>query len=81
MCKVRAEDVQLGHVSVFKYLGYVLDESGTDGGECRMKVASGRKVTVVIRPFVDAKVVYESACDCFSVGVSEARVRIEKERA
>ena len=38
VCKVRAEDVQLGHVSVFKYLGYVLDESGTDGGECRMKV-------------------------------------------
>ena len=28
----------------FKYLGRVLDKSGTDGAECSRKVASGRRV-------------------------------------
>ena len=31
----------LEHVSEFKYLGCVLDESGTDGAECSRKVARG----------------------------------------
>ena len=30
------------HVSEFQYLGYILDESGTDRAECTRKVASGR---------------------------------------
>ena len=40
--------------SLFKYLGWDLDESGTELAECRKKVASGRKVASVIRPLVDA---------------------------
>ena len=40
-------------VSEFKYLGYVLDESGTDDAECRRKVASGRKVSCAIRSLVN----------------------------
>ena len=45
----------LEHVSEFKYLGCVLDESGTDGAECSRKVASGRRVAGAIRSLVNAK--------------------------
>ena len=40
-CEVHVDRICLGHVSEFKYLEYVLDESGTDGAECSRKVASG----------------------------------------
>ena len=43
------------HVSEFKYLGCVLDESGTDGEECSRKVASGRRVAGPIRSLVNAR--------------------------
>ena len=33
----------LMHVSKFKYLGCVMDESGTDGAECSKKVVNGRR--------------------------------------
>ena len=36
--EVHVDRVRLEHVSEFKYLGYVLDEAGTDGAECRSKV-------------------------------------------
>ena len=36
-------------VSKFKYLGCVLDESGTDEAEGSRKVVSGRKVAGAIR--------------------------------
>ena len=36
-------------------MGCVLDESGTDEVECSRKVASGRKVTGVIRSLVNAR--------------------------
>ena len=39
--------VQMGFVlsiPEFKYLGYILDKSGTDGAEFNRKVASGRRV-------------------------------------
>ena len=39
----------LEHVSEFKYLECVLDESGIDGAECSRKVESGRKVVGAIR--------------------------------
>ena len=42
-------------VSKFKYLGCVLDESGTDEVECRRKVASGRRVAGAIRSVVNAR--------------------------
>ena len=38
----------------FKYLGCVLDESGTDEARCCRKVASGRRVTGAIRSLVNA---------------------------
>ena len=42
------DSMQLEHVSEFKYLGCVLDESGTGGVECCRKVESERKVVGVI---------------------------------
>ena len=33
-CEVHVDWVRLEHVPEFKYLGFVLDESGTDGAEC-----------------------------------------------
>ena len=45
----------LEHVSGFKYLGCVLDESGTDEAECRRKEARGRRVTGAIRSLVNAR--------------------------
>ena len=48
------DGICLEHVSEFKYLGCVLDESGSDGAECSRKVASGRKVEGTIRSIVKA---------------------------
>ena len=48
-CEVCVDGIPVEHVSEFKYLGCVLDESGTDGAECSRKVASGRRVAVAIR--------------------------------
>ena len=47
-CKVCVDGIRLEHVSEFKYLGCVLDESGTDGVECSKNVPSGRKVAVLL---------------------------------
>src|SRR5678815_297379 len=46
---------QLEQVSEFKYLGYVLDEKGTDDAECSRKVVNGRKVAGAIKSLVDVK--------------------------
>ena len=46
--------MRLEHVSEFKYLGCVLDESCTDEAKCRRKVASGRRVAGGIRSLVNA---------------------------
>ena len=35
-------------MSEFKYFGCVLDEAGTDKAECHRKVASGRRVEVLL---------------------------------
>ena len=43
------------HVSVFNYLGSVLGESCSEGGECSRKVTSGRRVAGAIRPIVKAR--------------------------
>ena len=43
------------HVSEFKYLRCVLDESGTDRAECSKKVANGRRVAGPIRSLVNAR--------------------------
>ena len=33
-CEIHVDGARLEHVSEFKYLECVLDESGTDGAEC-----------------------------------------------
>ena len=43
------------HVSEFKYLGFVLDELGTDELECSRKVTSRRRVAGAIRSLVNAR--------------------------
>ena len=40
---------------MFEYLGYVLDESGTDGVEYRKKVERGRKVVGAITILVNTR--------------------------
>ena len=44
----------LDHVSEFKYLGCVLDESGTEEAECHRKVANGRRIAGTIRSLANA---------------------------
>ena len=51
-CEVCVDGIRLD-VSECKYLGCVLDESGTDGAECSRKVAIGRKVTDALRSLVN----------------------------
>ena len=53
--KFHVDGIRLVNVSEFKYLGCVLDESGTDGVECSRKVASGRRVAGAIRSLVNAR--------------------------
>ena len=45
-CEVHIDGVHLEHLSKFKYLGCVLDETGTDGAECSRKVAGTIKSLV-----------------------------------
>ena len=52
---VRGDGFHLEHVSEFKYLGCVLNESSTDRSEYSRKVASGR-VADGIRSLVNARV-------------------------
>ena len=54
-CEVYVDGIRLEHVSEFKYLGCVLDESGTDGAECSRKMASGRRIADAIRSLVNAR--------------------------
>ena len=48
-------EVCVEQVSEFKYLGCVLDKSGTNEEECSRKVVSGRKAAGAIRSLVNAK--------------------------
>jgi hypothetical protein len=54
-CRVAVDDLQLEQVSEFKYLGYMIEEKGTDEAECTRKVASGRRVGGAIKSLVNAK--------------------------
>ena len=56
-CEVCVDGIRLEHVSEFKYLGSVLDESGTDEAEC------GRKAAVAIRSMVNARSL-QGSCWC-----------------
>ena len=53
-CEVHVDEVRLEHVSEFKYLGCVSDESGKDRAECSRKVANGRRMSDAIRFLVNA---------------------------
>ena len=53
--EVCVDEISWEHVSEFKYLGCVLNESGTDEAECSRKVASGRRVAGAIRSLVNAR--------------------------
>ena len=48
-CEIHVDGIHLEHISEFKYLGCVLDESGTDGAECSRKLANGRRVADAIK--------------------------------
>src|SRR5678815_3688058 len=54
-CEAMLDGEQLEQVSEFKYLGYVLDEKGTDDAECSRKVVNGRKVAGAIKSLVNVK--------------------------
>ena len=54
-CEIHVDGIRLEHVSEFKHLGCVLDESGTDGAERSRKVASRRRVAGAIRSMVNAR--------------------------
>ena len=54
-CEVHVDVIRLEHVSEFKYLGCILDESGTDGAEYSRKAASGRKVAGAIMFLVNGR--------------------------
>ena len=45
----------LEQVSKFKYLEFILDESGTDVAEYHRKMASRKKVTGAIRSLINVK--------------------------
>ena len=69
----------LEQVSEFKYLGYVLNESGTDD----RKVASGRKVAGAIRSLVNARSLHLECCRVLheTLLVSVLTYGSEKERS
>ena len=81
------------HVSEFKYLGCLLDDSGTDEAECSRKVAIGRRVAGADRSFIRslvnprslqlecAKVLHESLLVPVLTYVSETIICREKGRA
>ena len=54
-CEVRVYGIRLEHVSEFKYLECIFNESGTDGAECSRKVAGGRRIAGEIMSLVNAK--------------------------
>ena len=54
-CEVCVDGIRLEQVFKFKYLGCVLDESGTDGAKCSRKVVSWRRVACAIRSLVNAR--------------------------
>ena len=47
--------IRLDHVSEFKYLGCISDESGIDEAECSRKVAIGRMVAGAVRSLVNPR--------------------------
>ena len=55
MCDIHVDGICLEHVSEYKYLGCVLDVSGTDRAECSRKMASRRRGSGAIRSLINAR--------------------------
>ena len=53
-CEVHVDRIRLEHVSEFKYLGCVLDESDIDGVEYNRELPSGMRVVGAIWSLVNA---------------------------
>ena len=76
-------------MSTFKYLGCILDESGTDKKECCMKLASEMRVAGIIRSLANARglqleyarVLHESLVIPVQMYGSETMIWKEKERS
>ena len=54
-CESHVDGIRLEHVLEFKYLGFILDESGIDEPEYRRKVSSLSMVAGSIRSLVNAR--------------------------
>ena len=88
-CEVCIDAIRLKHVSKFKYLGCVLDESGTDEAECNREVASGMRVAGGIRYLVNARSLQLECARVFHVSMllpvftygNETMIWREKERS
>ena len=88
-CEVYVGGIHLEHISEFKYLGCILDESGTDERECSSKMTSGRRVPGAIRSLVRARdlkhessrVLHETLLVPFLMYNSEVILLKEKERS
>ena len=81
-CEVHVDRILLEHISEFKYLGCVLDESGIDGAECCWKVASGSRVAVARDLELEyARVLHETLLISVLMYGSEAMLWKEKERS
>ena len=48
-CEVNVDGICLEHISKFKYLGLVFNETGINRSECSRKVARGGRVAGAIR--------------------------------
>ena len=89
MYEVHVDGIRLEHALEFKYLGCVLDESGTDGTECSRKVVSRRRAAGAIRSLVNARdsqleyarVLHETLLLPVLIYGSEAMLWREKERS
>ena len=87
--EVHADGMHLEHVSEFRYLGCVLDKSGTDGPECSRNVASGRRVAGAIKSLVNARdlqlecaiVLHETLLEPVLMYGSETMLWKERERS
>ena len=53
--EVCLDDIRLEHISEFKYLGCVLDDSGTHDAECRRKVVNRWKFARAISSLVNVR--------------------------
>ena len=88
-CRVSVDGIRFEHVLKFKYLGSVVDESGTDEAECSRKLASRRRVAGAVRSLVNAmslqlecaRDLHESLLVVVLTYGSETMVWSEKERS